>query len=88
MISYFSEVMDRPSLINTYNGRFDLLVPKDFYSKKTPKKYREDIQRIRKFYFGDEVISKQTLERYATVSFEQLVPNSMSEKLETSCASC
>jgi hypothetical protein len=69
MVSYFSEVMDKPSLINHYNGRFELLVPKDFYSEKTPKKYREDVQRIRKFYFGDQVISNHTLDRYAAVSF-------------------
>jgi hypothetical protein len=69
VVSYFSEVMDKPSLINHYNGRFELLVPKDFYSEKTPKKYREDVQRIRNFYFGDQVISRHTLDRYAAVSF-------------------
>jgi hypothetical protein len=69
MVLYFSEVLDKPSLINRYNGRFELLVPKDSNSKKTPEKYHEDVRRIRKFYFGDEIISKQTLERYAAVSF-------------------
>jgi hypothetical protein len=68
-VSYFSEVIDKPSLINRYNGRFELLVPKDLNSKKTPEKYQEDVHRIKKFYFGDDIISKQNLERFASVSF-------------------
>jgi hypothetical protein len=73
LVSYFSEVIDKPSLINRYNGRFELLVPKDLNLQKTPEKYQEDLRRIKKFYFGDEIISKQNLERYAAVSFYQLI---------------
>jgi hypothetical protein len=69
MVFYFSEVIDKPSLINRYNGRFELLVPKHMTSKKTPEEYQEDVRRIKKFYFGDEIISKQNLERYVAVSF-------------------
>lgn len=68
MASYFSEVIDKPSLISRFNGRFELLVPNDLNSKKNPDKYQEDVRRIKKFYFGDETISRQNLERYIAVS--------------------
>jgi hypothetical protein len=62
-------VLDKPSLIKCYNERFELLVPKDLYPEKPPEMYQEYVHRIRKFFFGDDAISKQTLERYAAVSF-------------------
>jgi hypothetical protein len=73
MVSYFSEVLDKPSLINRYNGHFEFLVPKDLNPEKAPEKYKEDVRRVKNFYFGDEIISKQNLERYAAVSFYYLI---------------
>lgn len=73
MASYFSEVIEKPSLISRFNGRFELLVPKDFNSKTNPDKYQEDVRRIKKFYFGDEAISRQNLERYIAVSLYSLI---------------
>jgi hypothetical protein len=73
MASYFTEVLDKPSLINRYNGQFEFLVPKDLNPEKTPEKYDEDVRRIKSFYFGDEIISKQNLDRLAAVSFIDLL---------------
>jgi hypothetical protein len=61
--------MDTPSLLERYNERFELLVPEYLKAEKTPEKSQEVIRRIRKFYFGEEAISKQTLAPYILVSF-------------------
>jgi hypothetical protein len=54
--------------LDRYNEHFELLVPENLKAEKTPEKTQEISRRIKKFYFGDEAISKKNLESYILVS--------------------
>ncbi|PSN48039.1 hypothetical protein C0J52_09101 [Blattella germanica] len=81
------EVMAKPAVLKKYDSEFELLVPLHLTQGKSPDKVKEIAGRIKKFYFGNEPVSQESLFQYVDLSSDCWFVNGINTSVKIHSAS-
>ncbi|XP_067007341.2 carboxylic ester hydrolase [Anabrus simplex] len=69
------DVLPNPSLLNTIDSDFKVMVPDDLKDKKDTRYHQEIGEKIKKFYFGDKAVSADTIMDYVHLQSDLMFLN-------------